>query len=98
MMGIDKVNSHSLFQRAGESKTGGHRFKGGGERFKRELKDNFLTQMVVCLWNELPEEVVEAGTITTCKRHWEGRWIRKVWKDIGQAQASEARCKVKQLD
>ena len=40
-----------------------------GERFKRDLRGNFFTQRVVRVWDELPEEVVEAGTITTFKRH-----------------------------
>eukprot|EP00061_Rhincodon_typus_P009729 g33447.t1 len=39
-----------------------------GERFKRDLKDNFFTQRVGCMQNELPEDVVDAGTVTTFKR------------------------------
>lgn len=34
----------------------------------------FYTQNVVCIWNELPEEVAEAG-ITTFKRQLEGTWM-----------------------
>lgn len=31
----------------------------GGERFERDLRDNFITQWVVHKWKELPEEMVE---------------------------------------
>lgn len=35
-----------------------------GERFNRSMRDSFIRQKVVDVWNELPEEVVEAGIIT----------------------------------
>ena len=40
-----------------------------GERFKRDLRDNFFTQRVVRVWNELSEKMVEAGSIATFKKH-----------------------------
>eukprot|EP00061_Rhincodon_typus_P014461 g41490.t1 len=64
MRGIDRVNSQGLFPRVGESETRGHSFKVKGERFERDLRGNFFMHRVVHVWNELPEEVVEAGTIT----------------------------------
>lgn len=39
------------------------------ERFKEELKDNFFNQRMEDMWNELPEEVVGAGSITMLTRH-----------------------------
>ena len=52
-------------------KTGGHRFKVRGERFKRDLRGNFFTQKMVHIWNELPEKVVEAGSIATFIKHFD---------------------------
>eukprot|EP00061_Rhincodon_typus_P012164 g37731.t1 len=37
---------------------------------------------VVHVWNEFPEEVVDAGTATMFKRH-----LGKLWRDMGQEQA-----------
>eukprot|EP00061_Rhincodon_typus_P006310 g26830.t1 len=60
MRGMDRVNSYGLFPRVVESTTRGHRFMVRGERFKRDLRDNFFIQRVVRVWNKLPEEAVEA--------------------------------------
>ena len=70
MRGMDRVNALSLFPGVGESRTRGHRFKLRGERINGNLRSNCFTQRVVRLWYRLPEEVVEAGTLTT--------WIGKV--------------------
>ena len=75
MRGIDRMNTHGLFPREGELKTRGHRFR--GERFKRVLRDNFFTQRVVHIWNELPEKVVEVGSIATFKKHLVSTWMGK---------------------
>eukprot|EP00061_Rhincodon_typus_P007733 g29722.t1 len=40
-----------------------------GERFKKDLRSNIFMQRVVYVWNEVPEEVEEAGTIVAFKRH-----------------------------
>jgi len=61
--GIDKVNSHRLSPRGGR----GHMFKVRGGKFKRDVRGRFFTQRVVGAWNRLPQEVVEAGTLATCK-------------------------------
>eukprot|EP00061_Rhincodon_typus_P010471 g34788.t1 len=60
MRGIDKVNSKCLFPMVQEFKSRGHIFKVRGERFKKDLRGNFFTQKVFRMWNELPEEVVDA--------------------------------------
>eukprot|EP00061_Rhincodon_typus_P000310 g11264.t1 len=74
---MDRVNRQGLFPRVEESRARRHNFKVKGKRFKRDLRDNFFTQSVVHVWNELPEEIVEAGTITTFKRHVDGYMKRK---------------------
>ncbi|MBB6707133.1 reverse transcriptase family protein [Proteus mirabilis] len=83
MRGMDRINRQSLFPGVGESRTRGHRFRVRGERYKRDLRGNFFTQRVVRVWNELPEEVVEAGTIATFKRHLDGYMNRKGLEGYG---------------
>ena len=69
MRGIDQLDSQYLFPKVGESKTRAHRFKVRGERYKRVQRDNFFTQWVLSVWNELPEVVVEADTNLSFKKH-----------------------------
>ena len=69
MREADKVNSQGLFPRVGDPKTRGQRVKVRGKRFKRDLRGNFFMQRVVRTCNELPEKVVEAGSIATFKKH-----------------------------
>lgn len=40
-----------------------------GQTFKRDLTGNSFTTRVVHTRNELPEKVVEAGTVTTFRKH-----------------------------
>ena len=60
LRGIDQLDSQYLSPKVGESKTGGHRFKVRGERYKGVQRGNFFTHRVVSVWNKV---VVEAGTI-----------------------------------
>ena len=69
MTGLDRVDSLSLFPRIKGSITWGHRLKVRGGKLKRDVRGKFFTQRVVNAWNALPEEVVEADSITTFKRH-----------------------------
>ena len=59
----------SLFPRVEGSITQGHKLRVRGGKFKRDVRGRFFTQRVVNAWNALPEEVVEADSITTFKRH-----------------------------
>lgn len=68
-----------LFARVGKSKTRGHTFRDRGERFNKKLRGNVFTQRVGHIWNKLPEEVFEAGTLITFKRHLD-RCMH--WKDL----------------
>jgi len=67
MRGIDKVDSQHHFPKVGGSKTRG--FKVRGKRFRRVQRGNIFTQRVASVWNELPEAVVEAGTILPFEKH-----------------------------
>ena len=66
MTGLDRVDSQSLFP---GSITQGHRLKMRGRKFKRDARGKFFTQRMVNAWNALPEEVVEADSMTMFKRH-----------------------------
>ena len=69
MTGLDRVDSQSLFPRVERSIAQGHRLKVRGGKFKRDVRGRFFTQRVVNAWNTLPEEVVEADSVTTFKKH-----------------------------
>lgn len=49
-----------------------------GEGFNGKLRDSFLTSRMIAIGNELPDEMVEEGTITAFEKHWTGKWIEKV--------------------
>ena len=83
MRGIDQRDSQYIFTKVGESKTRGRRFKMRGERYKRIQRCNFFTQRVVSVWNELPETVVEAGTILSFKKYLDSDMSRMVIEGYG---------------
>lgn len=64
MRDMNEVNSQS-FPRVKESKTSGHRFKVSRERSEQDQIGNTFTHRVIYTWNKLPQEVVQAGTVTT---------------------------------
>ena len=68
MRGTDQLERQYLFPKVGESKTRGHRFKVRGERYKRAQRGNLFTHRVVSVWNELPDVVVEPGTILSFRK------------------------------
>ena len=59
-----------------------------GERYKRVQRGNLFTQRVVIVWNELPEVVVEAGTILSFKKAFRQLHgldgYRGIWAKRGQ--------------
>eukprot|EP00061_Rhincodon_typus_P015858 g43775.t1 len=80
MRRMDRVNNQSLYHRMGEYKTGGHRFKVRGKRFRMDLMGDLFTERLMHVRNE---EVVEAGTIATFKRHLDGHMNRKRLGEYG---------------
>ena len=40
-----------------------------GEKFKGNIRGGFFTQRVVGVWNELPDEVVNAGSLLTLTKN-----------------------------
>ena len=47
-------------------------FKVRGGEIQKVQRGNFFTQMVVSIWNKLPEVVVEAGKILSFKKSLDG--------------------------
>eukprot|EP00061_Rhincodon_typus_P011347 g36286.t1 len=66
-------------------------FKVKGKRFKRDLRGKCSIQRVVRVWNELPEEVVEAGAVTAFKRHLDRYMDRKDLEGYGPNAESDQR-------
>eukprot|EP00061_Rhincodon_typus_P013522 g39934.t1 len=56
-----------VVQDVGDFKTRGHNVEVRGERFKQDMRGSFFYTENV--WNEIPEEVVDAGAVTMFKRH-----------------------------
>lgn len=78
MRGIVRVNAESITTMR-KSRARENRFKVREERFNR----NFF-QRAVGIGSELPEEVIEAGTLTAFKRHWTSEQIGKIERDMCQ--------------
>ncbi|XP_062906374.1 uncharacterized protein LOC134347835 [Mobula hypostoma] len=66
--GIDRVDVDRLFPlRVVEIQTRGHELRVRGQKFRGNMRRNFFTQRVVAVWNELPAEVVEVGSMLSFK-------------------------------
>lgn len=64
---MDRINSKQLSRMVRVSKMRDHRFKVGGRRFKGDLRETFSHKLGI--WNVLPNEMSEAGGVTTIQRH-----------------------------
>lgn len=56
MRDIDRMKARNLFPKESVLKTRGHRFKGRGARFKRDISGSCFRQRAVYIWKELPEQ------------------------------------------
>lgn len=72
------MNAQS-FTRTGKSRTGGYRFKMRVDKHNRNLRRNIFTQGSLYM-EHAARDVVEPGTITTLKIHFD-RFIGR--KDLG---------------
>ena len=57
-----------MFPMLGEYRTWGHSLRIRGKPFRTEVRKNFFTQRVVNVWNSLPQNVVEAKTLSDFKK------------------------------
>ena len=77
------MDSQRLFPTVEVSITRGYKFKVRGGKFKGDVRGKFFMQRMVGVWNVLPEDVVEAGTLETFKRHLVGYINREGIKGYG---------------
>eukprot|EP00061_Rhincodon_typus_P004415 g22512.t1 len=54
-----------------------------GESFKKDIRDKFFAQTVVRMWNEHPNEVMDAGAITMFKSHLDENMNREGLEGYG---------------
>ena len=69
--------------RVGEIQTRRHELRVRGQKFRGNMRGNFFTQRVVAVWNELPVEVVEAGSILLFKKKLDRYMDRKGMEGYG---------------
>ena len=67
LTGLERVDLERMFPMVGESRTRGHNLRIRGKPFRAEVRRNFFTQRVVNVWNSLPQNVVEAKTLSDFK-------------------------------
>lgn len=79
--GTDKVDAHSLSPRVEDSTSRWHQFTVIGVGFKGDLRNNVSTRWVVCIWNGLPGETLQADVIIDFEDIWTYIWIGRVWRD-----------------
>ena len=58
MKGIDRVDVDKLFPlRVGKIQTRGHDMRIKGQRFRGNMRENFFSQRLVAVWNDLHSNI-----------------------------------------
>jgi hypothetical protein len=68
--GYDKIQS-SFFQRTTKTHLQGHNLKLFKQQNRLLLRSNFFTQRVITTWNHLPQELVNAPSISSFKTRFD---------------------------
>jgi len=76
----DKVTVCSLFQFNTFSNTRGHPFKLHKPTISTSKFANFFTNRVINVWNNLPVNIVNAGTVNAFKNSLDRHWIAYMYK------------------
>ena len=76
LKGIDRIDSVKFFEVVSmEHNTRGHSMKLFLKRSRLNVRKNFFSNRVVKYWNDLPQIVVDAGSVNQFKnrldRHWQ---------------------------
>jgi len=67
LKGEYKQEEERLITRVDSDRTRGNGYKLRQERFRLDIRRNFITQRVVTHWNRLPKEVVDAPSLEASK-------------------------------
>ena len=86
MRGIDRVDVDKLFPlRIGKIQTRRHDFRIKGQKVRGNMRGNFFTQRVVAVLNELPVEVVAAGSLVSFKNKLDRHMDEKGMEGYGMS-------------
>ena len=69
--GFNKVDRSKMFTLSGEGKTRGHQFKLNKVRSRLDIRKHFFSQRVINKWNNLPQTVVESGSVNSFKNNFD---------------------------
>ncbi|KAF2351811.1 hypothetical protein FHG87_017432 [Trinorchestia longiramus] len=73
--GLNDVNLEGLFEKVGYMRTRNNGQKLILRSFKAFQAKNFFPVKIASSWNQLPENIVSAGTVNTFKNHVDKYWI-----------------------
>lgn len=71
--GIDKLQFSDFFE-FNNNGLRGHKYKLAKKRNRLDIRQNFFSQRIVDVWNELPEKVVESESLNTFKNRLDDEW------------------------
>ena len=69
-----------MLERVEKRTTRGHSLKLVKNRNKTRVRNNFFSQRVVNVWNDLPEAVVSAPSINSLKNRLDKHWAHSPFK------------------
>ncbi|KAF2358227.1 hypothetical protein FHG87_011016 [Trinorchestia longiramus] len=73
--GLDNVTLEALFERDGNVRTRNNDQKLLLRNYKTSQAMNFFPIKIAATWNQLPENIVSAGTVNTFENRLEKYWI-----------------------
>ena len=77
---IDKVDRAKLFSMTTYNRTRDHPLKIFKERPRLNVRANSFSNHVVCIWNQLPEDIVMAPPMKAFKGRLNKYWSRHLFK------------------
>jgi len=63
-----------------QANTRGNNYKLLNHSFHYDLREHYFSPRIVNIWNSLPNTVVDAGTVNTCKARLDKFWSHQVVK------------------
>ena len=72
--GIDKLEFSQFFEFAKDNRLRGHRYKLQKKRCRLDVRQNFFSQRIVDIWNNLSKNVVESQSLNAFKNNLDKEW------------------------